>query len=135
MNRPQTVDKPAERAWQRARDILLAKLGRRRSISAVKSLRLFAATDTAVQLVAPTAAGGGSAAHPGALDDALASRPAAGRPPPLYRGFGRSEEAERLHAEIERRLPELGEQDVTRIVCTRALAGCQPFAADSSAPH
>jgi len=40
----------------------------------------------------------------------------------LHRGVGRSAEAERLHAEIERRLPELGEQDVTRSL-PRALGG------------
>ena len=73
MNRPQTVDSPAERAWQRARDILLAKLGQAAFDLGVKSLRLCAATDTAVQLVAPTAAAATwiQTNHPGALEDAL----------------------------------------------------------------
>ncbi len=73
MNGPQTVDSPAERAWQRARDILLAKLGQAAFDLGVKSLRLFAATDTAVQLVAPTAAAATwiQTNHPGALEDAL----------------------------------------------------------------
>jgi chromosomal replication initiator protein len=73
MNRPQTVDSPAERAWQRARDILLAKLGQTAFDLGVKSLRLFAATESAVQLVAPSVAAASwiRTHHPGALEDAL----------------------------------------------------------------
>ncbi len=73
MNRPQTVDSPAERAWQRARDILLAKLGQTAFDLGVKSLRLFATSDNAVQLVAPSPAAASwiQTHHPGALEDAL----------------------------------------------------------------
>ena len=73
MNRPQSVDSPAERAWQRARDILLEKLGQTAFDLGVKSLRLFAATDNGVQLVAPTPAAASwiQTHHPGALEDAL----------------------------------------------------------------
>jgi chromosomal replication initiator protein len=73
MNRPQSADGRAERAWQRARDILLGKLGQTAFDLGVKSLRLFAASESAVQLVAPSAATASwmQTHHPGVLEDAL----------------------------------------------------------------
>jgi chromosomal replication initiator protein len=73
MNRLESVDTSAERAWQRARAILLEKLGQTAFDSGVKSLRLFTASDSAVQLVAPSAAAASwmQTHHPGVLEDAL----------------------------------------------------------------
>ena len=73
MNRPDSVDTAAERAWQRAREILLTNLGQTAFDLGVKSLRLFAASDGVVQLVAPTPAAASwiRTHHPGMLEEAL----------------------------------------------------------------
>ncbi len=75
MNRPDAVDTSAEQAWQRARALLLSKLGQTAFDLGVKSLRLFAADAETVRLVAPstTAATWIQTHHPGALEDALRS--------------------------------------------------------------
>jgi chromosomal replication initiator protein len=73
MNRPESVANPAERAWEQARDILLAKLGRGAYDLGLKSLRFSGADESSIQLVA----GDASSAtwmrkhHPGALEEAL----------------------------------------------------------------
>ncbi len=73
MNRPESVDTPAERAWQRTREILLASLGQVAFDLGVKPLRLFAASESTIQLVAPTPAAASwmQTHHPGAIEDAL----------------------------------------------------------------
>jgi chromosomal replication initiator protein len=73
MNPPEAVDTSAEQAWQRARAILLAKLGQAAFDLGVKSLRLFAANASTIRLVAPnpTAASWIQTHHPGALEEAL----------------------------------------------------------------
>ena len=73
MNRPESVENPAERAWERAREVLLATLGRSAYDLGIKALRFSSADDSSMQLVADDAA---SAAwlqkhHPGALEAAL----------------------------------------------------------------
>ena len=75
MNPPEAVDTSAEQAWQRARAILLAKLGQPAFDLGVKSLRLFAANASTVRLVAPSAAAASwiQTHHPGALEEALRS--------------------------------------------------------------
>jgi chromosomal replication initiator protein len=89
MNRPESVDTSTERAWQRAREILLSKLGQAAFDLGVKSLRVFAASESAIQLVAPSLADASwiQTHHPGALEDALR---AAGLPSRVdIRGEGR----------------------------------------------
>src|SRR4051812_13490121 len=73
MTRPAAADITPERAWERACEILLVKLGAAAYDSGVRSLRLSSAADGAINLVASDA---GSAAwlrtqHPGALEDAF----------------------------------------------------------------
>jgi chromosomal replication initiator protein len=91
MNRPESVDTSTERAWQRAREILLSKLGQTAFDLGVKSLRVFAASESAIQLVAPSLADASwiQTHHPGALEDALR---AAGLPSRVdIRGEGRGQ--------------------------------------------
>lgn len=75
MNRPEAVDTSVEHAWQRAREILLAKLGQTAFDLGVKALRLSATNANAIQLVAPDAATATwiRTNHPGALEEALRS--------------------------------------------------------------
>ena len=75
MNPPDAVDTSAEQAWQRARALLLSKLGQTAFDLGVKSLRLFAADAEMIRFVAPSPAAATwiQAHHPGALEDALRS--------------------------------------------------------------
>ena len=73
MNRPAPAEISPERAWERACELLLVKLGAAAYDTGIKSLRLSSAADGAIHLVASDAA---SAAwmrthHPGVLEDAF----------------------------------------------------------------
>jgi chromosomal replication initiator protein len=90
MNRPESGSS-TDRAWQHARDILLGKLGQSAYDLGVKPLRLIAASENLIQLVAPSAATAAwiQTHHPGALEDALR---AAGLPAQVdILGEGRSQ--------------------------------------------
>jgi chromosomal replication initiator protein len=73
MSRPAPADTSPEKAWERAREILLARLGSTAFNTGVAPLKLSTARDGAVQLLAPdrAAAGWMHAQHPGALEDAF----------------------------------------------------------------
>ncbi len=73
MNRPEALDTSSERAWQRARDILLARLGQTAFDLGVKSLRFLGADERAIQLAAPNDATARwiQTNHPGVLEEAL----------------------------------------------------------------
>jgi len=73
MNRPASVEDPAERAWERARQILLARLGQVAYDLGIKPLRFSAADESTIQLVAGDACSASwmETNHPGALEDAL----------------------------------------------------------------
>jgi chromosomal replication initiator protein len=73
MSRPAVVDDHAERAWQRAREFLLAKFGAEVYRRGVEPLQLADAQGDVVRLVAVDAAGAGwmQAQHPGALEEAV----------------------------------------------------------------
>ena len=73
MNRPASVEDPAERAWERARQILLTRLGQTAYDLGIKSLRFSAANERAIRLVAtdPSSASWMETHHPGALEEAM----------------------------------------------------------------
>jgi len=75
MSRPAPVELTPERAWQRAREILLARLGAEGYRRGVETLRLTTAREGTLDLVAPDLATSRwmSTHHPGAIEAALTS--------------------------------------------------------------
>jgi chromosomal replication initiator protein len=73
MSQPAPVERSAERAWERARELLLAKFGPHAFRLGVEPLRFAAAHGSEVQLTAsdPAAAGWMQRHHPGALEEAM----------------------------------------------------------------
>ena len=73
MNRPAPVEDSPEHAWQRAREILLARFGPEAYQAGVESLRFAGMEADALRLLAPTTAAANWMAlhHPGSLEDAM----------------------------------------------------------------
>lgn len=93
MNRAASVHTPAERAWERAQQILLAKLGPAEYDHGFKSVRFAAADDRSVQLLAPSAAAASwiEKHHFGALEEALQAAGLPGRVAIVGREQGQGE--------------------------------------------
>jgi chromosomal replication initiator protein len=73
MSRPAAVEITPERAWQRARELLLARFGPEVYGRGVEMLRLTAVHDSTIQLTAPDLAASSwmRRNHPGAIEEAL----------------------------------------------------------------
>jgi chromosomal replication initiator protein len=73
MSRPAPVEDSPELAWQRAREILLLRLGREAFHAGVESLRFAGMEGDELRLIAPTTAAANWMAlhHPGGIEDAI----------------------------------------------------------------